>query len=334
MKGSTQFDFAATPRPCPHFPTGTSAQTSRTLPKKPLHPKYPQAPHNPLIRIAPRDHFAHPGACRQQANPFAGIDPIASTKLKAEAAATACSGTPRVCRSPSAPNKYLDQRPNPAFPPAKLRSRRTTMSGKSNPGFQTRPNSVRPPHSTPMNPKTAQEACSSKNCTSNRPHSPSQLTETKQPNIGSNLGSNPRRTPFKPRANPERTPSEPHSDPNRTVRTPVPALSLKTAAGPQTSSSQPFFPALIPIVRPNVALRPAASWICPQKNHSGCTRSMNDAIAVDPKCKPGPASSSAQPLGGQWHTRISGSSPANGSRRSASSDSDDSPGVSKGVGFE
>jgi hypothetical protein len=55
---------------------------------------------------------------------------------------------------------------------------------------------------------------------SNQPHLPSQLTEPKQPNIGSNLGSNPLRTIFKPRADPERTPSESHSDPIRTVCSP------------------------------------------------------------------------------------------------------------------
>ncbi len=140
------------------------------------------------------------------------------------------------------------------------------MSGKSNPGFKTRhsptsPNSVRPSHSTPMTAFTAQETSASKNHTSNHPHPSSQLTETKHSTFGSNLGSNPIRTPSEPPSNPERTPSEPHSDPIRTVCTPIPALSLKTAAGPQTSSSQPFFPALIPIAHPDAAFPQAASWM-------------------------------------------------------------------------
>ena len=99
------------------------------------------------------------------------------------------------------------------------------MSGKLNPGFETShtptsPNSVRPSHSTPMTANTAQETSASENYTSNHPHLPPQITEKKQPKIGSNPGSNPLRTPFGPRANPERTPSEPHSDPIRTVCSP------------------------------------------------------------------------------------------------------------------
>jgi len=72
-----------------------------------------------------------------------------------------------------------------------------------------------------------------------------QPIHSKNKHFGSNPNSNPIRTPFGP-----------HSD----YPAPVAAFSPRTAAGPQTSSSQPFFPVSIPIVRPNVAFRPAASW--------------------------------------------------------------------------
>jgi len=49
------------------------------------------------------------------------------------------------------------------------------------------------------------------------PSEPPQLIHSKQLNFGSNLGSNPFRTPGEPLSDPERTPSEPHSDPIRTT---------------------------------------------------------------------------------------------------------------------
>ncbi|MCL4841081.1 MAG: hypothetical protein KJZ79_04550 [Bryobacteraceae bacterium] len=49
------------------------------------------------------------------------------------------------------------------------------------------------------------------------PSETSQLIHSKQLNFGSNLGSNPFRTPDEPLSDPERTPSEPHSDPIRTT---------------------------------------------------------------------------------------------------------------------
>jgi hypothetical protein len=121
------------------------------------------------------------------------------------------------------------------------------MSGKSKSGFNTSqsattsPNSACPPHSTPMNPKTAQKTSSSRNYTSNHPFHPSQLTETKQPDIGSNLDSNPLQTPGEPRADPERTASEPQSDPIRTplrtVRNPPPPTRLPAPSAPATTGT-------------------------------------------------------------------------------------------------
>ncbi|MBE7542830.1 MAG: DUF1326 domain-containing protein [Bryobacteraceae bacterium] len=48
------------------------------------------------------------------------------------------------------------------------------------------------------------------------PSKSQQLIHSKRLTFGSNLGSNPIRTPSEPRSDPERTPSEPHSDPIRT----------------------------------------------------------------------------------------------------------------------